>query len=81
MFAQPFNQATFVNYDTNFGVTILDTVLIPRATISSGIVTPAQFKLNLNTGEVNGTAIKITIPASSTTANLVVIYTQYDTVN
>ena len=78
MFKQPFNQATFINYDPNYPVTILMGVVIPPAKVITGGVRPSQFKINLNVGEVNTTNININIPTATTSANLVVIYTQYE---
>lgn len=76
-FAQPFNQATFLNYDTLHPVTIIDSIVIPPAQVVTGGVQPGQFKINLNTGEVNQSPINIKFVNGSTTNNVVVIYTQY----
>lgn len=74
-FKEPFNQATFFNYDVNSSISINKWVLPPAITIS-GSVYPTYLQISLNFGEINDTNFDINT-FNSTTGNWQVIFTQY----
>jgi len=72
---EPFNQATFFNYDPNSSL-LVNNFPIPAAQIVGGVLYPTNFKINLNAGEINPTKMIIDINGSAT-ANCWIVYTQY----
>jgi hypothetical protein len=73
---EPFNQASFFNYDPVNPVKVNQFVIPPAVTIG-GFAYPAVLKINLNTLEVNQTFFTFDFGASPT-ANLQIIYSQYE---
>ena len=75
---EPFNQATFINYDTNSQVIINTNIIIPPAAVNvtTGNVYPTVFQISLNTEEINDEYYTFDFQGSSS-ANLQVIYTWY----
>lgn len=72
---EPFNQATFFNYDPNNPIRI-NKFILPVAQTVSGNVYPSYMTINLNRLEINDTNFTIDTNGS-TTANYHIIYTQY----
>ena len=73
---EPFNQATFFNYDTTNKVVINQGLILPPAVLSGSIVYPTSFTVALNALEVNTTNFSFDFQGS-TSINLHVVYTQY----
>lgn len=72
---EPFNQATFYNYDTASGILINQFPLGPALTIG-GNVYPSYHTVNLNVGEVNETNYTVDSKGSAT-ANVWIVYSEY----
>jgi N6-adenosine-specific RNA methylase IME4 len=72
---EPFNQATFINYDPVNPI-LINSLPIPPAQTIGGVIYPTSFKINLNVGEVNRTNFNIDIRGSQT-ALCWIVYTQY----
>lgn len=73
---EPFNQASFFNYDTTNIVKVND-FIIPPAVSVGGNTYPTVLEYNLNTMEVNVTYFTFSFPTPAT-ANLQIIYSQYE---
>lgn len=76
MWKELFNQATFANYDT-VNPLFVNKVRIPPAIVTGGQAYPQQLNISLNVGEINNTQYSIDV-RGSTTANYIVLYTQYE---
>jgi hypothetical protein len=76
---QPFNQATFMNYDINAGVQINTDIYVPKATQDPVTleIYPTNFEISLNVNEVNDTNYNFNF-FGSTTAKLVIVHTEYN---
>lgn len=75
----PFNQVLFLNYDINQPVTVNTDIIIPVAQLNgAGGVVPSFFKLSLNAGEINDSNFRFSFNGS-TTGQLVVVHTEYNT--
>ena len=72
---EPFNQATFFNFDTDHNLYIQKWVLAPGV-LTGGNVYPTFLEISLNHMEINDTMFIVDTDNSST-ANWQVIYTQY----
>jgi hypothetical protein len=70
---EPFNQATFFNYDTTTAVVVNEVFTIPPATAANQ---PSYLEISGNTREVNDTNFKFDF-GGSTSVNLVIVYSQY----
>jgi hypothetical protein len=72
---EPFNQATFYNWDPNSGILINQFPLSP-ALVIGGNTYPAYHTVNLNEGEINDTNYTIDLKGS-TTGLVWIVYTEY----
>lgn len=74
-----FNQATFINYDVNAQVNVNSDIVIPPALTDpvTGFVYPTFLEISLHVGEVNDQNFNFTFNGS-TTANLVIVHTEYN---
>ena len=77
---EPFNQATFFNYDRNNPVIINQGLVLPPALFTGGIVYPTSFTVSLNALEVNSTNYSFDFSGSDS-INLQIVYTQYLGIN
>lgn len=74
---EPFNQATFFNYDTTGTVTVNGSQVIPAAQNIGGFIYPTVMEISLNTEEVNDTYFTFDFASRRNQPNLQVIYTTY----
>lgn len=74
---EPFNQASFFNYDTTTSVKINNSITIPPAQTIGGFVYPTVLEISLNTEQVNAEFYTFDF-GTSASPNLQVIYTQYN---